>query len=139
MHGEPRRRLYKNDRRRRSGRLTVTCTDDSVNVLDEGAQSTRGAAKQPEWTSLTVIYQQRPRNGVQDLVRYIDTPSRLISTKMSMSDVDDVAEVFAAWDNAPAEAFVLKLKANGKELDPKAFDRKEKEAFSEADAAEWKS
>jgi hypothetical protein len=36
-------------------------------------------------------------------------------------------------------AFILKMKANGKELDPKWFDKKEKQAFDEADEKEWKA
>ena len=35
------------------------------------------------------------------------------------------------------EAFLLKLKASGKELDPRYFDSAEAEAFEKADAAEW--
>ena len=52
-------------------------------------------------------------------------------------------EVFAAADQAVErdvlvkEALLLKLKASGKELDPRFFDEKEKKAFDEADALEW--
>ena len=35
------------------------------------------------------------------------------------------------------EAFLLKLKASGKELDPRYFDTAEAKAFDESDAAEW--
>lgn len=37
------------------------------------------------------------------------------------------------------EVFLLRLKANGKELDPKFFDEKEKASFEESDRAEWQS
>ena len=37
------------------------------------------------------------------------------------------------------EIFLLRMKANGKELDPKFFDEKEKASFGESDRAEWQS
>ena len=38
-----------------------------------------------------------------------------------------------------SEALLLKMKANGKELDPRYFDEKEKSAFQKSDQAEWQS
>ena len=40
-------------------------------------------------------------------------------------------------DHLLAEVMVLKLKQNGKELDPKYFDEKEKAEFQASDAKEW--
>ena len=37
------------------------------------------------------------------------------------------------------EVFLLRMKASGKELDPKYFDQKERDAFQESDRAEWSS
>jgi len=37
------------------------------------------------------------------------------------------------------EIFLLRMKASGKELDPKYFDQKECDAFQESDRAEWSS
>ena len=73
----------------------------------------------------------------------------LVETAVSQADVDDIKDIFETWcgfvaDEVPGEAdalnqvYLLKMKNNMKELDQKVFDQKEKQAFDEADAAEWK-
>ena len=37
------------------------------------------------------------------------------------------------------ESFYLRMKQSGKELDPRHFDAKEKEAFDQSDKKEWES
>ena len=37
------------------------------------------------------------------------------------------------------ESYYLRLKQSGEELDPRAFDKKENEAFKESDRNEWKA
>ena len=46
--------------------------------------------------------------------------------------IEDVKDVLLA------EVMLQKLKASGKELDPKAFDAEERKAFDAADTQEWK-
>ena len=48
--------------------------------------------------------------------------------------MQDYADIFASWnsipeavcDDDPYEVYILKMKENGKELDPAAFDAKER-------------
>lgn len=48
-----------------------------------------------------------------------------------MAGVEDVKDCLVA------EVMIQKLKASGKELDPKFFDAKEKASFDESDKKEW--
>ena len=57
VHRTPRRRLYDHDRHGRTGRLTLMCTDDEVEALDDGAGQSRSGEKRPAfWTGMTIFY-----------------------------------------------------------------------------------
>ena len=142
VHRTPRRRLYDHDRHGRTGRLTLMCTDDEVEALDDGAgQSRSGEKRLAFWTGMTIFYEQRPKYGARDETRYIDTPVGLVPMKATTEELANMEEIFVTWGAEPSEivdVHTLEMKNNMKELNPKTFGAEEKEAFDEADAAEWK-
>jgi hypothetical protein len=139
VHRETRARLFEHDRHRQLRRLTLMCTAaDVIDIRDDGPGRTRTRQKHPAWTGMTIFYEQRPKYGIRDEIKYIDTPMGLIQMLLSKEEADDVADIFSTW-NFPASVYALQMKPSGKELDPKMFDKQEKRAFNEADAAEWKS
>ncbi len=76
-----------------------------------------------------------------DETRYLDPPVGLLSMKATTEELANLEEIFVTWGAEPSEiveAHTLEMKNNMKELDLKTFGAEEKEAFREADAAEWK-
>lgn len=64
----------------------------------------------------------------------------LHSLELTSDQFDDAWSVYEDWNlrAVSSEVFLLKLKPNQKELDPKIFDKKEREKFVESDRAEWR-
>ena len=65
----------------------------------------------------------------------------LVQVKATTEELVNLEEVFVTWGAEPSETVdvhTLEMKNNMKELNPKTFGTKEKQAFDEADAAEWK-
>jgi len=118
------------------------CTShEELEALDEPAWPQRNSDKRVSfWTGLTIFYEKRPGYEDKDQVRYIDTPVGLVETQMSHEEVTNVKDIFAAWGGSVAgttrdenedlaEVYLLKMKNNMKEQDPKASYEQEKMAF----------
>jgi hypothetical protein len=89
---------------------------------------------------MTIFYEQRPKYGARDETRYIDTPVGLVPMKATTEELANLEEIFVTWGAEPSEivdVHTLEMKNNMKELNPKTFGAEEKEAFDEADAAEY--
>ena len=151
LHRAPRKRLQAPGGNVRCHRTTLMLKPEGHQVLV--AKETPGEMK------------LRPRRRVPFLWRGLtlfSRPSRRVSEKTFVQGGQEQSEkVFVEKDGVPfqlppvservfwaacrdlcqatrnSEAFLLKLKASGKELDPRFFDSKEAKAFEEADAAEW--
>ncbi len=86
---------------------------------------------------MTIFYEQRPTYGARNETKYIDTPASLVQVKATTDELVNL-EVFVTWGAEPSETVdvhTLEMKNNMKELNPKTFGTKEKQAFDEADAA----
>jgi hypothetical protein len=144
VHRRPRRRPFGHAHHTKARRLTLLCTDaDQIEALDEGAGLARSTERRPVfWTGMTIFYEQRPGYDDRDQLSYVDTPMGLIPLRTTAEDRENLEYIFMSWGGETLketlEVYLLKLKNNQKELDPKAFDQKEKEAFDQSDAAEWK-
>ncbi|CAE7864387.1 TY1B-PL [Symbiodinium microadriaticum] len=151
LHRAPRKRLQAPGGNVRCHRTTLMLKPEGRQVLV--AKETPGEMK------------LRPRRRVPFLWRGLtlfSRPSRRVSKEAFVQGGQEQSEkVFVEKDGVPfqlppvsekvfwaacrdlgqatrnSEAFLLKLKASGKELDPRFFDSKEAKAFEEADAAEW--
>ena len=128
VHGTPRRHTY-TSKNQGKGRLSVMVNKTGEILLQEDHHGERRRTAE-EWKGITVFYETDPNQ-----VCYLDTPDGLVQCVLSPEQVSDVTSVYTCWK----EVYHLQLKANGKELDPRFFDNKEKKAFDEADASEWKS
>ena len=87
-----------------------------------------------------MYYKEKPK-GKRDKVRsYVEKDGEIYAVMWSSRQ----RKLFEReWlqelkDILLSEVMLLKMKASGKELDPKFFNDEEKEKFRESDAAEWK-
>ncbi len=68
----------------------------------------------------------------------MDGPSGLCPISLTWHQYQDVGHVYREWcEGGVSSSYLLQLKTNGKELDPRYFDEKEKRAFEASDAKEW--
>ena len=62
---------------------------------------------------MTIFYEQRPRYGVRDQVRYIDAPMGLIPLSVTAEDVTKLEDVFVTWSGEHteevSEVYLLKI------------------------------
>ena len=108
VHLTPRRRLYDHDRHGRTDQLTLMCTDDEVEALDDGAgQSRSGKKRHAFWTGMTIFYEQRPKYGARDETRYIDTPVGLVPMKATAEELANLEEIFVTWMQSPRRSWML--------------------------------
>ncbi len=99
-----------------------------------------GEKRRVPWTGMPIFYEQRPGYGARDEVKHIDTPMGPIPMKATSDDLVNLKEIFMTWGSEASmgvpDTYALRMKNNVKELDPRAFNDEEKQAFDEADAAE---
>ena len=84
------------------------------------------------WTGLTIFHREKTHKSHRV---YVELPGGLIEAKMHP---EEAAEFHTLWceeirDLLVADALVLRLKENKKELDPKFFNSEEQKAFERAD------
>ena len=88
------------------------------------------------WMGMTVFYLPPAEpDAVQSC--YLDTPAGLVAADLTEEERDHVEAVYAEWRWGPHETYLLRMKGNQKELDPRHFDAKGKTAFDKADHLEW--
>ena len=142
LHRVPRKRMQMPTKFRNRARTSILIGEDPAVtfIVEENASE---VAKHPKkkapflWTGLTILH--RPAAPEVQSV-YVELPGGLVEAKM---DSEKAQEFQALWteevkDLLVADALLLRLKENKKELDPKFFDEEEQKAFDEADKKEWK-
>ncbi|CAE8613639.1 unnamed protein product, partial [Polarella glacialis] len=125
-HVAPRRRLMKSVTAR--NRLTILVGQDQHDVFVLDDESEVGRRKMPmKWRGLTIYYRKEEQPKMYEA--YLTLPDGTLgATKMRKDDLKEMQKI---------QPFLLKLKASGKELDPRFFDQTEAAAFLESDKQEW--
>jgi hypothetical protein len=148
IHKSPRKKLERMPLNKKGkslsrSRLSILIGHDAedVYVLDEDPTeaSISGTKKMPFlWKGITVFYQQKikPKN-----VLYFQTPAGVAKAKIHSDDISFVLREIHEMERECRlrESFYLQMKQNGKELDPRHFDKSEKQAFDQSDKKEWES
>jgi len=141
VHTELRRKLYDHAQHKDCNRLSVMMSESgAANMKDDGEERQR--KKMPtSWVGLTIFYHDKPDENVRDIY-YLDSPEGLLEMNLNFEEAENVTSVYESWSKGlmrpVQEAFLLKLKPSGKELEPKHFNRKEAKSFAQADAEEWR-
>ena len=141
LHRAPRKRMQVPTKARNRARTSVLIGQDpSVTlVVEENAQEVTMHPKKKApflWTGLTIFHREKTHKSHRV---YVELPGGLIEAKMHP---EEAAEFHTLWceeirDLLVADALVLRLKENKKELDPKFFNSEEQKAFERADQKEW--
>jgi hypothetical protein len=141
LHRAPRKRMQVPTKARNRARTSVLIGQDpSVTlVVEENAQEVTMHPKKKApflWTGLTIFHREKTHKSHRV---YVELPGGLIEAKMHP---EEAAEFHTLWceeirDRLVADALVLRLKENKKELDPKFFNSEEQKAFERADQKEW--
>ena len=161
LHRAPRKRLQCPGVHRARPRTTVMFQKDPSNVL-VGQETAEQVAQRPQrrvpflWRGMTLFTKQRHRGRrrrVPLLTFYGYSaegkpgPAPFFVQKdgvtYALPSVSEATFFAACADLTEAtratEAFLLRMKASGKELDPRHFDNEEAKQFEKSDLAEWEA
>ena len=145
-HVRARRKMMAHPHSKDMARLTLMTTEKHpgrVFCLDEGPEQVKiGSKRPPVWKGLTIFYHRELKNKTKpeptsvyfsDAGKVYEIPCR------DAKDKHDIEETFHYWKELDhvSEVYMLKMKASGKELDPKYFNEAEEKAFEESDRVEW--
>ena len=149
IHRAPRKRLQRPPKMVSRARLSILIGEDPEDsfVVEETAKQVKDYPRRRAgfaWRGMTMFHKDgvgsQPRKKEQMYETYIQLPDGIYKKRMSWAErrsfeahyIEDMKDVLIS------EVLIQKLKASGKELDPRYFDQKEKEAFDKADAQEWR-
>ena len=143
LHKQPRKKMQSPGGKEGRTRITVMLLEKpgEAVVCHERADQVKmkpKASTPMKWRGMTLFVREEEKTKKEDCA-YIQ-----IGEKVYKAEVPD-GEVWRSFvrrekdlENG-AEALLLKLKASGKELDPRHFDEVEKEAYRKSDIKEWQS
>eukprot|EP00971_Amphidinium_carterae_P352216 6492490-Amphidinium_carterae.1 len=118
-------------------RLTLCLHDDGwkvhIHTSEDMSSGSKNKTKRP-WYGLSGFFKVNP-DSKSVCVQMPDGELAEVNLEGTSSEV---YQVFKAWQSEH-DAYVLSMKASGKELDPTKFDLEESQAFEEADRVEWRS
>ncbi|CAE7228738.1 RE1, partial [Symbiodinium sp. CCMP2456] len=150
LHRAPRKRLQYPGRFRNRPRYTMMMTESGHTVVAQ--EAAHAVARRPRrktsalWRGLTLFPEVKKEkvfvsDGAKVFVTkpataYLKVRSYVYAVNVCSKEVLEAAGADLDAATMNAEAFLLKMKANGKELDPKHFDEAEGKAFRESDLKE---
>jgi hypothetical protein len=146
IHNMPRKKLQKlpTDKHGKSlkrSRLSILIGEEASDVLVLDHQYKDATARKMTfpWKGLSIFYHEKPPKPKN--VVYFQTTQGVAKTTLHEDDVKWFQQEVATLERECRlrESYYLRLKQNGKELDPRAFDTKESKAFEESDRNEWKA
>ncbi|CAE7368424.1 RE2, partial [Symbiodinium sp. KB8] len=159
FHRAPRKRLQNPGPRWRRHRVTVMLGQDPRQVMI-AEETPDDVAKRPRhkcphlWRGATFFYdkhrahlrrgelkeRQRQLRGARSGEKvFVASDQGVFQVTVPSQEVMQAAFADVAESVLRTQAFILKMKANGKELDPKFFNETEKAAFDKSDRKEWQA
>ena len=153
LHRGPRKRLQNPGPRNRKPRITLMLGQEHGHamVARESAEEVRQRPKRkcPHlWRGMTLFLKSgrkaslskpsQPRKYNPDCV-YVAKEDSIYEVPVPDSKLIHAAFHDLSEDALIKEAFLLKMKASGKELDPKFFSQQEQSDFDDADQKEWEA
>ena len=142
LHRKPRKRLQKPPKLVGRARVSILIGKDPADsyVVEETADEVgrNPRRKAPfTWTGMTLFV--KPTEKVKEHPTYVEMSDGIYEVKLPRKERREFEKQWTeeVKDCLVTEVLLLKLKASGRELDPKAFDQKEQEEFRKSDAKEW--
>eukprot|EP00913_Durusdinium_trenchii_P021584 g20282.t1 len=141
IHRKPRKRLMRPPKAISRSRLSILIGEDPMDafVVDENESEVTAAPKRKVafyWKGMTMLYKRR---GRKPQATYVQLPKGVYKACLGAKDRREFEQLWLEElrDVLVNEVMILKLKQNGKELDPRWFNEQEKKAFDLSDAKEW--
>ena len=141
IHRKPRKRLMRPPKAVSRSRLSILVGEDPMDafVVDEDEGEVAAAPKRKVafyWKGMTMLYKKR---GRKPQATYVQLPTGVYKACLGPKDRREFEQLWLEElrDVLVNEVMLLKLKQNGKELDPRWFSEQEKKAFDLSDAKEW--
>ena len=142
IHRGRRKRLQKPPKLVSRARLSILLGDDPkdafiVNETEAQVKSYPRRRAAFQWRGMTLFYRNKNKHKTEKV--YIQLPEGVHEVKMTP---EESSKFTALWteevhDCLLSEVLLLKLKQNGRELDPKFFSTEERAEFVKSDAKEW--
>ncbi|CAL1135188.1 unnamed protein product [Cladocopium goreaui] len=146
IHRQPRKRLHPPPAGKRRSRVTVMLLEQQgeAMVLTENQEKTEKNKKTKtpmSWRGMTLFLKtgREKEEEKEEKQAYIQIGDEVFATPYEDSALWQAFVRREEEMKVAAEALLLKMKASGKELDPRFFDEAEKAAFRESDKKEWES
>ena len=145
LHRDPRKRFQKPPGGRDRRRVTVLLGEKPgvALLVQEDAEEVlqRGRRRAPfEWRGLTLFVKDEKSEMKKEDEKVLIQHGEVLYQASFPSDMKDVWWKFVRDEERSrraCEIFLLRMKASGKELDPKYFDEDEWKKFRMSDEAEW--
>ena len=141
IHRRPRKRLMRPPKLVSRSRLSILIGEDPKDafVVEEDEKQVTAEPRRKVsfyWKGMTMLYK---RCGRKPQATYIQLPDGTYKASLSAEQRRAFEELWLEElkDVLVNEVMLLKLKQNGKELDPRWFNPEEKKAFDISDATEW--
>ena len=141
IHRKPRKRLMRPPKAVSRSRLSILIGEDPMDafVVEEDEGEVAAAPKRKVafyWKGMTMLYKKR---GRKPQATYVQLPTGVYKACLGPKDRREFEQLWLEElkDVLVNEVMLLKLKQNGKELDPRWFNEQEKKAFDLSDAKEW--
>ena len=146
LHRAPRKKFQKPPKLVSRSRLSILIGRDPKNAFvveeteDEVRKNPRRKAAFP-WKGITMFHGRKPppKKTGEVFQTTFQLPDGLYTADLTWEERKAFERLWLedVKDCLVAEVMLQKLKASGKELDPKFFDAKEKASFNESDKKEW--
>ena len=147
LHRGPRKKMQRPPKLVSRARLSILLGDEPQEtfVVEETSEAVRQNPRRKAgflWRGMTMFHRDRPIPKRKDQVftTYVQFPDGIYKKEMNWDQrrAFEVQWVEDIKDFLVSEIMMQKLKASGKELDPKFFDELERKAFDASDKNEWK-
>ena len=142
IHRSPRKRFQRPPKMVSRSRLSILIGEDPkdtyiVNETSEDVDHNPRRRSPMWWKGMTIFY--KTVNEPQKEKVFVEMPDGIYQTDLTADEYQEFTSMYTeeVRDILTAEVLLLKMKQGGKELDPKYFDAKEKEAFEKSDMKEW--
>ena len=141
LHRAPRKKMQAPTKMKNRARTSILIGEKpSITFIVE--ENAAEVARKPKrktaffWTGLTMFHRP-PEQQIHAF--YLEVPKGLMEVKLPTPAASEFRQLWAeeVKDLLVADALVLRLKENKKELDPRFFDAEEKAAFDKSDQKEW--
>ena len=144
LHRAPRKKLQAHPQKKNKRRVTLMLLEEpgQALLLDEKKNEAKRKKCSASWRGMTLFVNEVEKTPEPPQCAYIQVGKDVFQKELKDADEanawQELLEREHQWQKY-REVLLLKMKASGKELDPKWFNEEEAEAFKDSDLREWEA